>query len=306
VLGQCLVFAVVCPIVDRFTASLDINEDEEVKGVTMLRQEICVLVRNDYSSPHAIRVYQNRNPFRLNARIDLSFVQNPEDIGSSDVENCFFVHDLRQKSVWKIARFGGNNPNFLDIAHLSERPPTLSVSSDGQELLILTLTSLEIYRVFGLEGAVQKPLLIVQLPSDIGDPRHAVETSSGHFIILHSLVKYVGEKQMKQMLAVSKVTRDGRLVVRRVVPKNTEHEPSRSCYLALDSNARVFVADENNDRVFVLDSDLSWIQNLCSTEDVDKSIRRPFRLCYDKVERQLIVAETLSRVGVNIYSIGIK
>src|SRR6218665_793404 len=160
-----------------------------VRGVTMLRQEICVLCRNDrYSSGYAIRVFQNRNPFSPSAIIDIDKVKEAKDIRSSDEEDCFFVLDSREKCVWKIARHAGDHKKFLDFQSTHFPPPlNFSVYCNGHELLILTPSSLNIYGAFRPEGVAQKPLLAVQLPFDIEDPLHAVEASSGHFIILHSL-----------------------------------------------------------------------------------------------------------------------
>src|SRR6218665_1847360 len=310
IIEQFVAFAVVRPIVVRFIARLDVNEDRKVMGVTMLRREICVLCQNDSSSPHAIRVFQNRNPFHLNAKIDIGLVKDPEDIGSSDEQNCFFVFDSEEKCVWKIARQTGDYQKFLDLqsAHFS-LPAALSVSCDGRELQIVTLRSLGICGAFGPKGAAQKTLLIVQLPSGIEKPLHAVETSSGHFVVLHSLVKDDNEnagstkKRKKKDFVASKVSRDGRLVVRRFVPQQKSHELNNPRYLALGSDDRVFVADEWNDRVVLLDSDLNWIRILCPTEDEAKRTIAPHRLCYDKVEGQLIVAGLDTREGVEVYSI---
>jgi len=276
----------------------------------MLRQEICVFCWHNSTSPPAICAFQNRNPFRLNSKIEIGeFVKDPKDIGSSDGENCFFVIDSEEKCVWKIARQTGDHQKFLDLQfiHFIQWPSTMSVSCDGQELLILALRSLYIYGAFGPEVVSQKPHLVVQLPSDVVEPYHAVGTSSGHFIIIHSLAKDVDEtagpkKEKKQMFVVSKVTRDGRLVVRRFLPQNMTQELNYPRYLALDSDDRVFVADEENNRVVFLDSDLSWIRILCPIEDEVKAIWTPHRLCYDKVERQLVVAGLLRR-AVNVYRI---
>jgi len=279
----------------------------------MLRQEICVLSRGDhYSSQREICeicLFQNLNPFSLNAKIDIAKVKYPEAIGSSDEGNCFFVIDSKEKCVWKIARQTGDYHKFLDLqATQLPRIPTLSVDCNGHELLILTPRSLNIYRSFRPEGVAQKPLLTVQLPFDIEAPLHAVETSSGHFIILHSLkqdhvmfARYM--PTMDRLFAVSKVTRDGRLVVRRFVPQNETQELSDPRYLALDSDDRVFVANGGTNRVTLLDSDLSWIRICCSTQYEDNGTIMPHRLCYDKVNRQLIVAGFFRRAGVNIYSI---
>ena len=164
-----------------------------------------------------------------------------------------------------------------------------------------------IYRTFGPQIAAQKPFLIVQLPSDIDDPLHAVETSSGHFLVLHSLEKDADEttklkvNKKELLFAVSKVTRDVRLVVRRFVSQNKTQELNDPNYLALDSGDRVFVADKGSHRVILLDSDLNWSRILSPTECEDEGTRMPHRLRYDKVERQLIVAGCFRhKVNVNI------
>src|SRR6218665_1971754 len=59
-----------------------------------------------------------------------------------------------------------------------------------------TSHSMDIYGECVLEGAThEKALSTVLLQSDIMEPRHAVGTSSGHFIILHSLEQDVGETE---------------------------------------------------------------------------------------------------------------
>ena len=278
----------------------------------MLRQEICVLCRTFHSSSPAIFVFQNRNPFRLNAKIDIGLVRAPEDIGSSQEDNCFVVIDSEEKCVWKIARQTGDYHKFLYLqsSHLFHYPSTLSVSCDGQELLILTRHSLAIYRAVGLEVVDQEPLHVVQLPSDFEDPLHAVEASSGHFVVLHSLKQDFGnttepKAKEKRMFVISKLTRDGRLVVRRFIPQNKTQQLKGPYYLELDSDDRVFVVDDVNNRVMLLDSDLSWMQIICPSEGKDRTIRTPYRprLCYDKVERQLIVAGCSNRYGFQVYGI---
>src|SRR6218665_3588167 len=183
-------------------------------GVTILRKEICVLCRTDSLSPPAIRVFQNRNPFRLNAKIDIGeFLEDANDIGSSDEENCIFVLDSKEKCVWRIARQTGDHHKFLNLQsiHFFQWPSKLSVSCDGQRLLLLTRWSLNIYEVFEPEGTTQESISTVELPSDIESPLHAVETSSGHFVIVHRLKQDVRDtadprEEKKRVVVVSKVT----------------------------------------------------------------------------------------------------
>ena len=116
-----------------------------------------------------------------------------------------------------------------------------------------------LYSTFRSEGAAQKPLYIVPLPSEIEESRHTVVTSSGHFVILQSLKQDVGDTaesigENKRMLVVSKVTRDGSLIICRFVPQNESKELKDPWHLALDSGDHVFVAMQG-----VAESS-SWIQ----------------------------------------------
>ena len=286
------------------------NEDEKVKGVTILRQEICVLCLNKATSPHAIRVFQNRNPFPLIANIDIGLVKDPVDIGSSDDENFFFVIDSKEKCVWKVERQTGDYHKFLQLPfiHFFRWPSTLSVSCDGKQLLMLTHYSLVVYGALRSEEAAQEEL---KLPSDIIDPRQAVETSSGHFIVLHVLEKDVDvpagstEEEKQLIFVVSKVIKDEdkkTKVVLRFIPQNKTQELNRPCYLALDSDDQVFVADEYNNRIILLDSDLSWVRIICPIDDGPRIVALN-KLCYDKVERQLIVVTGAYGREVSIYRI---
>src|SRR6218665_1979390 len=131
------------------------------------------------------------------------------------------------------------------------------------------------------------------------------------FVIVHRLKQDVRDtadsrEEKKGVVVVSKVTRDGRLVISRFVPQTKTQELSSVCYLALDSDDRVFVAEADNRRVILLNSDLSSIRILCPTEDEDVGTIAPHRLCYDKVERQLVVAGFFRGDGLHIYSIDIK
>lgn len=131
---ELFVYAVVRRIVEKFTAAIIMKRNEKAMGVTMLSEEICVLCRSENSSPPAIRVFQNRNPFRFTAHIDIGeSIKVPKDIGSSDEENCFFVIDYDEKCVWKIARQTDDQHKFLDLDSIIffQCPPTLPYPAMG-------------------------------------------------------------------------------------------------------------------------------------------------------------------------------
>jgi len=106
-------------------------------------------------------------------------------------------------------------------------------------------------------------------------------------------------------LVISELTRDGQMVIRRLIPLGETQQLNYSGnYLSLDSDDRVFVADRGNGRVILLDSDLNWKQSLCPTKDEKEEtrIQEPWRLCYDEEMKQLIVGGFLGKI-LNVYTL---
>jgi len=134
---------------------------------------------------------------------------------------------------------------------------TLYVSSLGNLLIVCEfLPHLNIYRSDAEHQSIQ-------LPTGIKYPNHAVETSIGNFIILHTWIKTEEEgviaegwgiRGPEHMHVLSELTRDGQMVVRRFIPSNEMQKLIHPAYLALDSDDQVFVADSGKDRIVLLDS----------------------------------------------------
>jgi len=296
-----------------------------VRGVTKLRNEIYVLCGVYYSAPNVIRVFEDRNPFCLQNEIEIKQIISLDDIGSNENENCLYVCDILKQCVWKVIRgIRGDQYEIIKWLITDYEPRTLSVSSGGQLLMINSSSHrLMIY------GSDAELIRSVQLPIEIKNPQHAVETSIGNIIIIHYEKKeVVGEadvrltkedkdhlnrkegkrvssiRQMIKKLIVSKLTRDGQIVIRRLIPSTESHEVNDPAYLSIDSDDRVFVADYSNNRVILLDSDLQWNRILCPTseENEDTRILLPNSLCYDEEMKQLIVGGEF-RNQVNLYTL---
>src|SRR6218665_1070159 len=137
------------------------------------------------------------------------------DIGSNDKENCLYVTDSGEQCVWKITEeiFQHNIVKWLTIIDYGLHHCTLYVSSLGNLLIAgIYLSHLNIY---GSDAEHQS----IQLPTGIKYLNHAVETSIGNFIILHTWIKTEEEgviaegwgiRGTERMYVLSELTRDGR------------------------------------------------------------------------------------------------
>jgi len=295
----------------NFIERIDIGNFEAVWGVTKLRNEIYVLCRSIRSSyPTEIRVFEDGRPFRLQRKIEIREIKYPKDIGSSEKENCLYVSDNGVNCVWRITRDTDDQHKIVKWLATDFEPLNLSVSSDGRVLIVSRLKPSSFLKIYESGG---KFIRSMRLPKDIVEPRHAVETSIGNFIIIHDCIEKEeggdswssGRKKVNKCV-VSELTRDGQMVIRRFIPSNESQNLSDPFYLTLDSDDRVFVTERENQRAVLLDSDLKWNRILCpAKEEVETLIQWPQRLFYDEELKQLIVGgrDLYLREAINIYTL---
>lgn len=296
-----------------FTSRLDVNE-EYINAVTKLSNRICVLC-GSAGLPTAVKVvlvFEDRSPFAIQRRVKVQEIRRPWDMGSSRMQNCLYVTDLESQSIWKIA---GDDYKLTRWLSGIGAPFTISVSGEGQVCLTRTgqpQSSLEIY------GPDSQLCLYVLLPEDIKFPLHAVETSTGNFVIMYRrrspqetrdseglIVSDSPDRESSGgnlMWGVSEVTRDGSVVINCFVPADEPERLNHPEHLAVDSE--VFVADTRNDRVIQLNSNLTWNKILISTHQLDQPMRRinwPKRLYYDEYRKQLLVVGGLN-AAIHVYT----
>ena len=280
---------------------------ESVFGVTKLRHEIYILCLC-CSSSHVIRVFEDQNPFSFRKKFNITEIKEPGDIESSESENCLYVSDSGEKCVWRITRWTDNQYNITKWLTTDYKPSALAMSSHGQLLMVNnSSSSLMIY------GSDTELIRSIQLSKIIRRTIHLVETSIGNYIILHYCWDNEEDEESWSSgraglikWSISEFTRDGQMVVFRFIPsKGTQ--TFAPCYLSLDTDDRVLVADYCFGRVILLDSNLKFDRILCPTaEDGEEmSIRDPSRLCYDGERNQLIVGggSVYVGTGANVYTI---
>src|SRR6218665_1940480 len=217
--------SVMCPISINFSKLIGIPRKKELLlGVTKLRNKIYVLSQDVTGLKNAIRVFEDRNPFRLLEEIKMKQrFATMFDIGSSEKDNCLYVADGREYCVWKIMNGADDKHKIIKwlITDYRVYQCTLSVSSVGNVLIICKyLSNLNIY---GSDAEHRS----IQLPQGVEYPVHAVETSIGYFMVLHEWMinekegekgEHVREGDTKWV--VSEITRDGQMVIRRFIPLN--------------------------------------------------------------------------------------
>src|SRR6218665_1328542 len=163
----------------NFTQRIELPGNEYMRGVTKLRNEIFVL-----SDRNVIRVLEDQSPFRLRRSMNIKQIIVPMDIGSSEKLNCLYVSDSLGQCIWKITKEKGDEYKVMKWLTTSHQPYTISVSIDGKLLMVNPYSPF--LTIYGSNAAIVRS---IQLPTDIERPIHAVETSIGTFIILHSLRK---------------------------------------------------------------------------------------------------------------------
>src|SRR6218665_2045075 len=121
----------------NFTQRIVARAIQYVFGVTKLLNEIHILCKSHtFSGPIVIRVFQDRNLFRLLREIEVNEIKSPRDIGSSEKEKCLYISDRAEKCVWKSTRENANQHKIIKWLTTDYEPGTLSVSNDGQLLMV--------------------------------------------------------------------------------------------------------------------------------------------------------------------------
>ena len=202
--------------------------------------------------------------------ITVTGLKEPTDIAACIETRQLFIADIAGSGcVWRVSLDGCVDkwPTDKSTTTTDWRPWSLSVTSRR----LLVTKAIDELLLLGPDGVELKRV------SSPGTKQvcHAVETSRGTFIVSHR------EPQSQ----VSEVGADGH-VIRVYCGQQRLGDP---CYLALDSDGRVFVVDCWKHCVLLLNSRLELERVLLDSKQ-HQLAERPFRLCLDQQTRQLIVA----------------
>ena len=118
----------------------------------------------------------------------------------------------------------------------------------------------------------------VQLPHYM-DPKHAVESPTGTFILNH----YNTQLKPKQH-QISEVNTDGEVL--RQFSGSRLSSLSYTPHVAVDSHGNIFLADRHNLHILLLDAQLTLRRVI---DEHQLNYKKPWRLCYREQTGQLLV-----------------
>ena len=203
--------------------------------------------------------------------IDVKDLRNPRDIAACEQTSQLYLADYWE-DTWRVSTDGADIKRWWSksSSDTTFTPRTLSVTSTR---LLMTRYPNQLMQL----DAVGNELRRVQLP-DYMEPRHAVESPTGTFIVSH------GNTQLDRY-QVSEVNTDGE-VLRQF---SGSRLPSLGLppHIAVDSHSNIFVADFGNRRILLLDAQLK-LRRIIIDED-QLNYERPRRLCYREQSGQLLV-----------------
>jgi len=259
------------------TVSHVIPKANAVGGVTSLGDDVFV-VRSD--SQQKIEVY-DANTFTLQRHITVPGLGvAPLGLAACPYNRCLYASDGRNNSVHRVGlagsitvmkRFGSRVKKWS----VARSPVGLSVNSEHNLLVVSGIEPK--LQIFATQGTL---LQDIQLQADIEHPRHAVQLSTGQFLVSH----------FGSLRRVCLVGADGAVV--RSYGGQEGSQLTQMSYpqcLAVDGEGRILVADWYNNRLLVLDQSMSSAHVMCVC--VEGVLKGPFSLWYDQSRRRLYIGE---------------
>jgi len=239
-----------------------------VVGVTQLHDVVYVLCERSST----IHRYNATTHERLTG-INIKGLRQPRDIATCQQTSQLYVTDggMEEACVWRVSSDSEDIKRCWTQSTSDKFSPwTLSVTSSR-----VLMTSHGARELMQLDAGGNE-LRQVQLPDDMMDPWHAVESPTGTFIVGH----YNTQLQQWQ---VSEVNTEGR-VLRQFSPGPSLRLPE---YIAVDSQGNIFVADYRNRHILLLDVQLALRRIIIHEYQLNE--KQPDRLCYNEQTGQLMV-----------------
>ena len=163
---------------------------------------------------------------------------------------------------------------------VSDRPSCLSVNTCHN--LLVTCTEARKIKEFSPRGELVRDVI---LPDDVINPWHAIQLTSGQFIVCHG-----SALSNDPVHGVCKISSDGRHVVQSHggQPGPAAGQYNEPHHLAVDDNEFVFVVDGNNRRVTLLSPTLNYIRHVVSRDQLKWL---PYTQCLDVQRGRLYVVD---------------
>jgi len=236
--------------------------------VTSLGDDVFVVRSN---SQEKIEVY-DANTFTLQRHITVPGLGlSLFGLAACPYNNCLYSSDYNKDRVYRVDLSGSNAVMKWPVARC---PRGLSVNSEHNLLVVSGDRKLQIFTTHGTL------LQDIQLQADIERPRHAVQLSTGQFLVSH----------VSSLHRVCLVEVDGAVVRSYGGEKGSQlTQMNATRGLAVDREGRILVADEWNNRLLVIDQSLSSAHEMSVC--VDGGLKGPYSLWYDQSRRRLYIGE---------------
>jgi len=242
-------------------------QGDGVWGVTTLDNVIYVLRRKEMEQ---IAAYY-ADSYRLQKKFSVPGLRGAYGIVACPLYQCLYASGYCDSCVHRVALINDTVTSWP----VYDTYRSLSVT-DTHSVLVTCIDVRKI-KEFGTGG---KLLRQIQLPDHVVSPRHAIQLSSGEFIVCHG-------RTDDPVQRVCLIDSNGHVVKSYGGPKGSgTQQVDVPAHLAVDRNGFVFVADLNNDRVLLLSPALTFVREVLSREQLKWS---PLRMWLDHDRYRLYV-----------------
>jgi len=244
-------------------------EGNNVWGVTSLDNLLYVL---RHKSSEQIEVYDTES-YLLQRCFSVRGLHTKADITACEHNCCLYISGHTDKCVHRVA---------LPDVNVTKWPVNdvcgcLSVT-DTHSVLVACYKVRKI-KEFRTRGSMIRE---IELPHDVVSPLHAIQLSSGEFIVCHGHTTDAVHR-------VCLVGSDGQVVKSYGGPRGAGNEQMNApTYVAVDRDGFIFVVDRNNYRVLLLSPALTYVREVVSRDQLKW---KPQRLYVDGDRHRLYVAE---------------
>ena len=193
--------------------------------------------------------------------------------------NCLYASDYENSGIHRVGLSGGSAVIKWSVAG---HPAGLSVNKAHN--VVVTCCQANKLLEYTTHGTLVREISLQQ--TGLTSPWHAVQLSTGHYVVCHCT--YPG--------VVSVVGVDGQVVRRyRQSRPSKVGQMNSPRSLAVTKNNEIVVGDIGNNRILSMNSSLSSIQALALS--VDGGIQQPWGLCLDESRGRLYVSEYGRPIG---------
>ena len=258
------------------------SDGEPVQGVTSLGEEIYLLRAKDRDE---VEVYDVIS-YRLLRCLTVPNARGFIDMTSCANLLCLYISDPSVECIHRLDLHGS-----AEQWPVSDEPTSLSVNANHN--LIVTCIEVRKIKEFSPRGELLRDVI---LPDDVTNPYHAIQLTSGQFIVCHGWV-------YDRVHRVCKISSDGRHVVQSDggQPGSDTGQYDGPLHLAVDDNEFVFVLDNGNRRVTLLSPTLEYVRQVVSRDQLKWE---PYTQCLDVQRRRLYVADYMLTAGrVVVFSV---